>query len=852
MRVQAASVKRKIFTLSDFRGVDYSSSPLEVQPYRATDMANLLLRDGVLHKRFGWEQYLKIDTQNKAADMFTFGELFVLRYVKTEGESVKSVYYTVNPKNGEIFEALVTDGKAQHAMAHEYKGELFITDGTYHKLYYEDETRTRLKTASLDKDFGTWTEVEEDGKTTLEIDKHAPFVPTTTINIVCLEASANIKEAYQRTKNDSLNLLSGWRTNMLVCEQPNQTRRYRLDGSVYEPSVADFNMENGFHKTHYPVLTMKKGIETRQFVFSPYIDERYPDKPYWQCTVTDCYYGKTGYTTTLILGKYSTLEATGQLTNVTVDDLEDEIFEIEVKTGSATDIGFLIIPTYFCPWVKESAWSYEDIIMTLTYFCEEDVEKGSVGEAGTAHEDSVLKSGLFSLNEPTIGLLHGVAGANDRLFLAGSSAEACNLVFYSENEDLTHFPAVQQLACGDTNSAISALERLADGSLAVFKNVSSLRDTSIYYISGRTVSLGEGEEGNEYFSDNFSVSSGTISENGVSARSTINYDGDSLFASKDGVYAIVLSDNIYTTERYARERSRPIASKLKEHDLTNAAAVVYDDKYWLATADGTDEVYVADSRYKYTTEGTQTNSYNYEWFRLTNIPAVAFLERGDELYFLSRDGWLCKFHKGFTDIYNVAADSGDCTVTTLESGARVVAFNEALWDRVQGAAYMIDAQGLQWEVFNVRKEEMEGESVCVFDLPEYAEVEDGAIALKIHVAVKAYWKSAVLNLGSPIHKKNLWGISVSAMPTSSGQINIGYKTRRENMLEGLNAFSFGNVDFSMFSFDCGGFVNTFRQRIFERGLIYMQMMYSSASVGDAVVNSLTVEYAITQKNIGIG
>lgn len=852
MRVQAASVKRKIVTLSDFRGVDYSSSPLEVKPYRATDMANLLLRDGVLHKRYGWEQYLKIDARNKATDLFAFGELFIARYVKTEGENVKSIYYTVDPKNGEILEVLRTDGKASHAMAYEYKGELFITDGTFHKLYYTDEQKLQLQAINLDKDFGTWEEVEEDGKTTLEINKHAPYVPTTTINVVCLEASADIKEAYGRTKNDSLNLLSGWRRNMLVCEVPNQTRRYRLDGSVYEPSVTDFNMENGFHKTHYPVLTMKKGIETRQFVFSPYIDENYPEKPHWRCTVTDCYYGGTGRTTTLMLGKYSTLEAIGELTNVTVDDLEDEIFAAEVKTGTAMDIGFLIIPTYFCPWSKEQSWSYEDIIITLTYFCEDDVEKGKTDEDGTAHADSVLKSGLFALNEPTIGVLHGVAGANDRLFLAGSSAEACNLVFYSENENLAHFPAVQQLACGDTNSAISALERLADGSLAVFKNVASLRETSIYYISGRTVSLGEGEEGNEYFSDNFSVSSGTISENGVSARSTINYDGDSLFASTDGVYAIVLSDNIYTTERYARERSRPIASKLKDHDLTNAAAVVYEDKYWLSTADGTDEVYVADSRYKYSTEGTQTNSYNYEWFRLTNIPAIAFMERGNELYFLSSDGWLCKFHEGFTDIYTARADSGDFAVTTLVNGTRVVAFNEALWDRLQGAAYIVDEQGVQWEIFNIREESIDGEKVCVFDLPEYAEVEDGAIGLKIHVAISAYWKSAILDLGSPIHKKNLWGISVSAMPTSSGKIIIGYKTRRENMLEGLNAFSFGNVDFSMFSFDCGGFINTFRQRIFERGLIYMQMMYSSAGVGDAVVNSLTVEYAITQKNIGIG
>ena len=50
MRVGKNDVNRKVFSLKDFRGVDYASSPLEVKPYRATDMANLLLRDGQLQK----------------------------------------------------------------------------------------------------------------------------------------------------------------------------------------------------------------------------------------------------------------------------------------------------------------------------------------------------------------------------------------------------------------------------------------------------------------------------------------------------------------------------------------------------------------------------------------------------------------------------------------------------------------------------------------------------------------------------------------------------------------------------------------------------------------------------------
>ena len=56
MKVNRANLNRKIFSLKDFRGVDYASSPMEVKPYRTTDMANLLLKDGMLHKRNGFKQ----------------------------------------------------------------------------------------------------------------------------------------------------------------------------------------------------------------------------------------------------------------------------------------------------------------------------------------------------------------------------------------------------------------------------------------------------------------------------------------------------------------------------------------------------------------------------------------------------------------------------------------------------------------------------------------------------------------------------------------------------------------------------------------------------------------------------
>lgn len=797
MRVKTAKTDRKIYTLSEFRGVDYSSSPLEVKPYRAADMANLLLTDGKLHKRKGWKRLMELSRTGTAKDIYSFGEKFLVRFATIE----TSMYCLVDPVKETISNSIETKGTANHAVVHEYKGALYVLDGTYRKFSYEDNAgEMLLSSVSLDKDYGK-RDVNGD------IPINAPYIPTTTVNIVSLEGAAATIEAYPRTQNDSLNLLSVWRKNRLIFEESNIKRHYKLDGVPYTPVEGN--------EEYYPTLTMQKGADVQTYKFSF-------ENGVWNCDG-------------LRLGKYSALKENGLIDDLTVKDV------YEIYTGENLDIGFLIVPDGFLPWTKDDTWNYEDVMMTLTYANDEDFEGGTL-----------KKERLFSNNIPTISMIYGVKGANDRLFIAGTSENAKNIVFYTENEDLTYIPAMQQLICGYTNSSISAMLRLSDGALAVFKDISSSNDVSVYYITGQMVSLGAGTEGNTYYSDFFSVSGGTINETGISAHSTINYDGDALFISKGGVYALVLSDNLYTEERYARERSRPMAAKFKVHDLKNASAVVYNSQYWLALGDGSNEVYVADSRYKHTTESTQTNSYNYEWFRLTDIPAVSMIEKNGELYFLSSDGWLCKFHDEYVDIYKYFDDSGEFTVTTLEDGQKAVVYDTALKELIAKSSYAL-VNGEKWSLSNLRRINNAGEWMDVFDCPQG--MEEGRIALELYVPIITYWLSAVLDLGSTFYKKNLWSIYASADLMTKGKIHIGYKTRNDQgsvELRGTNAFNFGNVDFTMFTFDGGGFMNAFRQRIFERGIIYLQLMYSSESIGDSVVHELGVEYAITQKNMGIG
>ena len=51
----------KTLTFNKLRGVDYSSSPFEVNTSRATSMKNMINEDGVNHKRNGWTEDTEIN-----------------------------------------------------------------------------------------------------------------------------------------------------------------------------------------------------------------------------------------------------------------------------------------------------------------------------------------------------------------------------------------------------------------------------------------------------------------------------------------------------------------------------------------------------------------------------------------------------------------------------------------------------------------------------------------------------------------------------------------------------------------------------------------------------------------------
>lgn len=837
MKVERNNLNRKVFALKDFRGVDYASSPLEVNPYRATDMANLLLRDGMLKKRKGFKQICLLDyptlkggeTLDKTFDIKVLaisGRNVLVQYLykdKTKGSEFK-VYTTSSDGNTWSVKETITLNNAKSLGSAVYvNGEWYIACG------------------------GAYVKFSGDGVS--EVTELDVYVPTTTINIPVVtpiysgenitsyNVDANVLSPY--TSNESINLL---------------TRIYKegLAGYTHEGNSAwrYYRLNHKIHLWDTPTIkmTVKVNATGEEILFNDFVRQTISsDKPPAHFTTAGMH---------LIYGyndKYWVSGITRFVSPSTGVEIGSAMFyRVDHKDSYDEYNAIVYIPTNFNGKFRGfplENGSYVDISEVTVYIEFEDV--------GLTDSSTLIKS-------CTCATLFGVDGANDRIFVGGGNNG--NIVYFSENDislkpNPTYFPADQFLVCGMDGAKVNGFMRVSNGTLAIFKDVENYDDVSVYYTSGYYTDVGTGEEGNTYKQARFTVQAGDITRNGISASGIDNFEGDNLFVSKEGVFGIQLSNNVASGERYARERSRTINPKITKFGLRNAKSIVYDEKYFLAVDNG--EVYVADSRYKFTLKGDQENTFNYEWFRLTGIFVKEWFILNDTLWFIDKDGYLCEFTESFADQYMVTTDNNELTVNT-----ETVTFNEERLELVKASSYAIDQEGRTWQLQLTEDEK----SIVI---PEDIEIAENAdLTLWFQVPIPAYWQSAVLDLENTMYRKNMWALSMTAAAEHGGMINLGYKTRLNAVhnieIEGVNKGGYEDISFlgglqtflisgkesafGMYTFDVGGYVgiNSYRRRIFERDFVHIQLLFTSETVNDCVVSELDIEYAVSKKNIGVG
>lgn len=238
-------------------------------------------------------------------------------------------------------------------------------------------------------------------------------------------------------------------------------------------------------------------------------------------------------------------------------------------------------------------------------------------------------AGADIINKCTVAKLYGVGGNTNRLFLSGNPDNP-NKIYYSELNDMLNFSQNNYLTVGADATAVMGFSRVSDY-LAVHKEDNS-QDASIFLIAGSL----------DYNSKaSFTVKSGINSNGAISRHVFCDFAGEPLYLTKSGVYGITTQE--ITFEKYAENRSFYINPELIKADLAEACAIEHNSYCYLSLGGGV--VYVADGRQKVYESNQPMSSFQYEWYKFTNMPARVWWEYGADLYFGTNGGQIKRLYR---------------------------------------------------------------------------------------------------------------------------------------------------------------------------------------------------------------
>ena len=222
---------------------------------------------------------------------------------------------------------------------------------------------------------------------------------------------------------------------------------------------------------------------------------------------------------------------------------------------------------------------------------------------------------------------------NDNRFFVSGNADRRHRDWACAVDDPTYWELNQWTDIGSDQTAIMGYLHYGD-ILAIIKEDDN-QDAEIYIRSTAVQS------------DNsvlFPVQQGVKGVGAISRNAFGSLRDDALFYAREGVYAVAGTDA--SQQRTIQNRSYFVDNRMRyEQNKQDAVAVVWRNRYLIAFP-SSGHCYVADARM----QAGMNESFVYEWFYWTNIPACAFLEFDENLFFGTTDGRLCKMNEDFTSM----------------------------------------------------------------------------------------------------------------------------------------------------------------------------------------------------------
>ena len=346
--------------------------------------------------------------------------------------------------------------------------------------------------------------------------------------------------------------------------------------------------------------------------------------------------GGTVYESVNLIGSQRTESFLGNST--------DKVFQLSANNIKSVDVVKVLKNGEFIEYTKvdgtpgENQYSADLVAGKVTFNSAKEPEVNGADNVQITYTKEV-EGYSDRIMKCTIASLYGVGGEN-RVFVSGNP-EYKSRDWYSQIYDATYWPDLNYSIVGSEETAIMGYAKLGKYQL-IIKEESQIHST-IYKRYGSLA-----DNGDAYFS----LEAGVTGVGAISKHSFSNLMDEPLFLSSRGIYAVatinILADNT------VRNRSYFVDNKLrKEEALEKAIACEWNGYYILCV---NDVAYILDSKQLTTTSRRTDIDYSYECYYWTNIPAKCFLSVGNELYFGTEDGRICKINNDIEEVDKYSDD----------------------------------------------------------------------------------------------------------------------------------------------------------------------------------------------------
>lgn len=294
---------------------------------------------------------------------------------------------------------------------------------------------------------------------------------------------------------------------------------------------------------------------------------------------------------------------------------------------------------------------------------------------------SYVKEHADFINKCRFGQLFGNNNAKNRLFLSGNpdfpnadwhsggiNKYKADSDFADENGDFTYFEDTSYCFYGQTDNAVVGYDIVAHDKMVVLKSKSDKEPTIYYRTSGLIQALDAsgnavvGIDGRPLYEENYPLIIGSIGVGALTNKGIINFNGDTLFLSSDKqLDGLDIDGIIGDTQRYANTRSFYINPLLKTLNLNDAWLFTNNKYLFIITRD-----FVLLSHF----ETFNTETRQYEWWKI-NIPNIsAVIEINDELYFGNTTGRFVKMinENSYQDITKIFLNTAGSVVPVFSDG----------------------------------------------------------------------------------------------------------------------------------------------------------------------------------------